>query len=86
MFYKIAAGEYVTTKNRQFYYKKAYLENSNIFLYGSYGMPLGHIIALCFRKILTRYGVENIINPKCVAAENKKPILLDYTKHDIINI
>jgi len=46
LFYKIAAGEYVTTKNRQFYYKKAYLENSNIFLYGSYGMPLGHIIAL----------------------------------------
>ena len=38
--------EYVTTKNRQFYYKKAYRENSNIFLYGSYGMPLGHIIAL----------------------------------------
>ena len=38
--------EYVTTKNRQFYYKKAYLEISNIFLYGSYGMPLKHIIAL----------------------------------------
>ena len=38
--------EYVTTKNRQFYHKKAYLEISNIFLYGSYGMPIGHIIAL----------------------------------------
>ena len=31
-------------------------------------------------------GVENIINPKCGAPENKKPILLDYTKHDIMNI
>ena len=38
--------EYVTTKNHQFYHKKAHLEISNIFLYGSYGMPLGHIIAL----------------------------------------
>mgnify|MGYP001640112229 FL=1 len=42
----IPQPEYVTTKNRQFYYKKAYLEISNIFLYGSYAMPLGHIIAL----------------------------------------
>ena len=37
--------EYVTTKNRQFYYKKAYLEISNIFLCGSYGMLVKHTVA-----------------------------------------
>lgn len=45
-YFIIPQPEYVTTKNRQFYYKKAYLEISNIFLYGSYAMPLKHIIAL----------------------------------------
>ena len=37
--------EYVTTKNRQFYYKKAYLEISNIFLCESYSTPVKHTIA-----------------------------------------
>ena len=37
--------EYVTTKNHQFYHKKAHLEISNIFLCESYSTPVKHTIA-----------------------------------------